>query len=183
MVPKPSRWWRGFRSRPIKAGIYNDLKTHVAFGEDTYQKGALPLVPVEALIPYIYVPANNSFIDFIKKQRVERREEKGRVTEERERETRSVHCLFTPTFLRPIAFLASLSLFFPLCIEDSVWVSSRFKRTGPTQSLPELRGGWNKKWRFKVGSINPAYFPPTPPPAFSYGKRQWYIPWRGDGGL
>lgn len=66
LVPKPSRWWRGFRSRPIKAGIYNDLKTHVAFGEDTYQKGALPLVPVEALIPYIYVPANNSFIDFIK---------------------------------------------------------------------------------------------------------------------
>lgn len=59
------------------------MKTHVAFGEDAYQKRAMPLVPVEALIPYIYVLPNNSFIDFIKERQREReRKRRGR---ERER--------------------------------------------------------------------------------------------------
>lgn len=83
------------------------MKTHVAFGEDAYQKRAVPLVPVKALIPYIYVLTNNSFIDFIKERQREReRKEKGEgereeSERERERETKSVHCLFTPTFPRP----------------------------------------------------------------------------------
>lgn len=80
---KPYQGW--FRSRPIKASIYNDLKTHEAFGEDAYQKRAVPLVPVEALIPYIYVLTNNSFIDFIK-EREKEREEEGGGRERRERE-------------------------------------------------------------------------------------------------
>lgn len=102
-----------------------DVKTHVAFGEDAYQKRAMPLVPVEALIPYIYVLPNNSFIDFIRERGGERERESVSVNEgerayesdgkgegekkdrgrERERETKSVHCLFTPTFPRP-SFLA-----------------------------------------------------------------------------
>lgn len=63
---KPCRSW--FRSRPIRANIYTDVKTHVALGEDAYQKRAVPSVPVDALIPYIYVLPNNSFIDFIKER-------------------------------------------------------------------------------------------------------------------
>ena len=68
----------------------------------------MPLVPVEALIPYIYVLANNSFIDFIKKRESER--EGRRKGEGEKRETKSFHCLFTPTFLRP-SFLAPFYFF------------------------------------------------------------------------
>lgn len=106
--PRQSR----FHSRPLKANIYTDVKTHVAFGEDAYQKRAMPLIPMQALIPYIYVLTNNSFIDFIKERQRER-ERGGRVRKgewERKRETKSVHCLFTPTFTRP-CFLAPFSFF------------------------------------------------------------------------
>lgn len=62
------------------------MKTHVAFGEVAYQKRAVTLVPVEALIPYIYVLPNNSFIDFIKERLREKREEGERDRREREGE-------------------------------------------------------------------------------------------------
>lgn len=134
----------------------------------------MPLVPVEALIPYIYVLPNNSFIDFIKKEREKKRKGEGGGREKRERGRERKPRAFT-VYLHPRSFVpASWHPFIFFCIEESVWVSSRFKRTGPTQSLPEqgdvrINGGI-----FNLG-IYTSSFPPSP---CTYERRRWYIPSR-----
>lgn len=134
------------------------MKTHVAFGEDAYQKRAVPLVPVKALIPYIYVLTNNSFIDFIKERQRERESKRrGREREKRvrgrERDQERSLSIYTHV---PSSQLLGTLLFF--CIEESEWVSSRFKRIGPAHSLRERRVGLSKGG---LGMSDPAFsFPP-----------------------
>lgn len=89
------------------------MKTHVAFGEDAYQKRAMPLVPVEALIPYIYVLPNNSFIDFIKRETERKRDREGggREREERGREKDQERSLSIYTHVPSSQLLGTLFFF------------------------------------------------------------------------
>lgn len=138
----------------------------------------MPLVPVEALIPYIYVLPNNSFIDFIK-ERDREKEKKGEGEREREREGERETKSFTvylhprsfprPSFLAPFYFFALRSRYGCLLGLNGQ------ERFTVCRSSGEV---WIKGVRCKLGICQRERFLP---PFFSYARSEWYSPPRGEG--